>query len=174
LHSNTVQPFVKLRNQKIKHSMKHLSISLRLLAITAIFTLSSCKKQVANSSENNTVVVSSRTTQPGQLITVRVSQSQATQLRQSGSIHIEKEAIESTPARGTSATADIGVSGGGITPGGCSPISQATLNYWQQQANNCCCDIIVCLQDQSCAYVLILFRPSPNSGCGTGGGGQLL
>jgi hypothetical protein len=156
--------------------MKHVSIFLRLLAIAAIFTLSSCKKQTVSSNENNTVVVSSRTAQPGQLITVRLSQAQLVQLHQQGSVHIEKEAIESSSARGTAAGLSIGVSGGGIgiNPGGCPPISQATLNYWQQQANNCCCDIIVCLQDQTCAYVMMLFRPSANSGCGTGGGGELM
>jgi hypothetical protein len=153
--------------------MKHLSISFRLLAIAAILTFSACKKQTVSSNENASVVVSSRTAQPGQLVSVRLSQAQATQLKQLGIIHIEKEAIESTSASGTAGGADIGVTGGGIgiNPGGCPPISPATFAYWQQQANNCCCSITVCLQDQNCAYVIMLFRPSANSGCGYPGGG---
>jgi hypothetical protein len=157
--------------------MKHLSVSFCLAAFVALISFSYCKKQPVSSNEDRTVVVSSRTAQPGQSVTVRLSQVQYAQLQQRGSIHIEKEAIESASARGITAGPNTGVIGGGtgINPGGCPPISQATLNYWQQQANNCCCDIIVCLQDQTCAYVMMLFRPSANSGCGYpgGGGGEL-
>jgi hypothetical protein len=148
--------------------MKHVSIFLRLLAIATICTLGACQKQPVSNNESNTVVVSSRTAQPGQLITARLSTAQYAQLSQSGTVAISKDAIET--GRGVSATLNAGV---GIAPGGCQPISQATLNYWQQQANECCCDIIVCLQDQTCAYVMMLFRPSVNSGC-NGGGGQYM
>jgi hypothetical protein len=156
--------------------MKHLSVSFRLLAIAAVFIVSSCKKDSSNAgtaAKDNTVVVSSRTAQPGQSVTVRLNQVQFAQLQQRGSIQIQKEAIENASARGTTAGPNTGVIGGGtgINPGGCPPISQATLNYWQQQANSCCCDFTVCLQDQTCAYVIMLFRPSANSGCGNPGGG---
>jgi hypothetical protein len=149
--------------------MKHLSVSFRLVVIATIFIVSSCKKDSSNAgtaAKENTVVVSSRTINPGQSVRVTLSQEAVSGLKAGEQLTVQQNGINDfVAAKGTGATgADV------LVGGNCPPISAATMAFYQAQANSCCCSFIVCLQaGPGCLFYLIYF--SPNNGC-TGGGGN--
>jgi hypothetical protein len=140
--------------------MQHLMSSLRLLAIAGIFLFSSCQKQApdvpAAVAVGTTIEASLGTA--GQRVTVTLSPAQATRLKQTGKVSLEQGAISSS--RG------IGIDGGGVGVN-CPPIPASFFTYWQAQANACCCTVVACTQDHTCAFVLYAFFPN----CGPGGGG---
>jgi hypothetical protein len=152
--------------------MKHLSISLRLLAIATVFMVSSCKKDSSNmctEAKDNTVVLNSRTINPGQFARVTLSQQAVLRLQAGERLTLQQNGINDFVASKGTGTVEANV----LVGGNCPPISAATMAYYQAQANSCCCSFVVCLQaGPGCLFYLIYF--SPNNGCTGGGGGELM
>ncbi len=150
--------------------MHRLLISFRLVAIATVFILSSCKKDSSNASapaKDNTVVLSSRTINPGQSARVTLSQEAVSRLKAGERLTVQQNGTNDFVAAKSGGATDPD-----FWPGGdCPPISDATMAFYQAEANNCCCSFIVCLQaGPGCLFYLIYF--SPSNGCTGGGGGN--
>jgi hypothetical protein len=161
--------------------MKHLSVSLRLVAIAAILSFSSCKKEkTAVTAENNqSVVLNSRLANSSQVLSVNLTAADMVRLKTEGHIKASQDVQQQLSAKGTTYSPNSSISGGNgggdfWGGGNCPPVSAATLNYYQNEANACCCSFAVCLQGEYCAFYFYYFTPSANSGCDGGGGGYQL
>ncbi len=150
--------------------MKHVSISLRLLAIATVFIVSSCKKDSSNVStaaKDNTVVLNSRTINPGQSVRVTLSQEAVSRLKAGEQLSVQQNGLNDFAAAKNTGATEANV----LIGGNCPPISAATMAFYQNEANSCCCSFVVCLQaGPGCLFYLIYF--SPNNGCTGGGGGN--
>ena len=151
--------------------MKHLSIFLRFMAIAAVLFVSSCQKDSADAGttvNNNTVVLNSRTINPNQFARVTLSQQAVLRLKAGERLIAQQTGLNDfVAARGSSA-----IETNVLVGGDCPPISDATMAYYQNEANDCCCSFIVCLQaGPGCLFYLLYF--SPNNGCSGGGGNEM-
>lgn len=132
-----------------------------------MFTLISygCKKSAASAQDEQTVTITAKTAATGVSAAVQLTSGQLAELKAG----VMLQALQTGDGGFTAAKGETGLTEAGISLGGgnCPPISQATLDYYQAQANECCCSFIVCLQGEGCLYYLIYF--GPGNGC-TGGG----
>jgi hypothetical protein len=151
--------------------MKHLSNSLRLLAIATVFIVSSCKKDSSNVSadvKDNAVVLNSRTINPGRFARVTLGQDAVLRLKAGERLVVQQNGTNDFVAAKGAGTAEANI----LVGGDCPPISAATMAYYQNEANSCCCSFVVCLQaGPGCLFYLIYF--SPNNGCSGGGGNEM-
>ncbi len=142
--------------------MKRLMISFRLLAVAGVFFFSSCQKQTVDApgaAVSGSTTINSRIGTSGQQVKVSLTTAQAAQFRQTGRVTVDPVTIEGI---------NPGGGGIGINPNGCPPIPASFFTYWEAQANACCCTVVACAQDETCAFVLFAFSPN----CGPGGGGE--
>jgi hypothetical protein len=148
------------------------------LCLLLIMGPTACRKATTASQNDVLTTISSRTAVTGQDVRVTLTRDQINDLKQGKMIRVLKTEDGNfiTPGATTDDT-NAGISfnpgnGGEVVwggPGNCPPISAATLQYYQNQANACCCSFAVCLQGEFCYYYMCAF--SPNNGCGNGGGG---
>jgi hypothetical protein len=148
---------------------KSTVLSFFALATMIITGFTACKKQSVTPVAEEQVTVTARMTNPGQEARVALSSAQFDKLQKGEYLRLQSvsaneftAAPENTDGTGLGASAVIG----GVTPGGCPPISNATLQFYANQANACCCTVIVCLQGADCAYYIFAFVPS--NGCSGG------
>ncbi len=155
---------------------------LRLFAIAAVatFSLTACKKTPVNNAPDNNgrelTTVSSRMANPEQRAQVTLTYTQIEQAKKGQPVRLLQSGDRSFVADGLAAEetgSGIGSIGGGLVfnPGNCPPVSAATLQYYQNQANACCCSFAVCLLGEGCYYYFYAFTPS--NGCSGGGGPEL-
>ncbi len=145
---------------------------LRLFAIAAIaaFCFTACKKtsvtEAPKPQDNNVVTISGRTANPAQGARVTMTQQQLAELKV-----VKKMRLVSTGGFTFTVDNNQGSRTEEITLGGdCPPVSEKVLDYYQTQANECCCSFAVCLQGEDCFFYFYYF--GPNNGC-TGGGNEM-
>ena len=142
---------------------------LRLFGIAAIAAVcfTACKKtsvtEAPKPQDNTVVTINGRTANPAQGARVSMTQQQLDQLKTEKKIRLIKTGDNTFTASGQS---------GNVSEGGrgkfndCPPVSAATLQYYQDEANACCCSFAVCLIGENCDFYFYYF--APNNGC-TGG-----
>lgn len=152
---------------------------LRLFAIAAIAAISftACKKtsgDVIKADDNVVTVVNARTANPAQGARVSITRQQLNQLKIEKKMKLIQTGENTfTVANPGGETGQVGRFGGISEPiggGNCPPVSEKTLQYYQDEANACCCSFAVCLLGEDCYFYFYYF--GPNNGC-TGGGNEM-